>query len=232
MIKRWLKQPDSINSRYGGGEYQCFTAKRVHAAEAQKEWQAESEKWRARAIRCKEPSAIAVDILAAVFAVNRAAKRYRDLGRRHYSGRRHGFAGNCKTKKNDLYSLKAQAIEHLVREGIIQRIGYHRFGETAHFRWAELLEGNGYRFHRPCRPPEGADTLDIKSLPEVEAKPRGSQEPKLKDAVAAIERFLRDKPHVSPLGWDDFDAADALKQEADHSVPTSGCFDNDDMEEF
>ena len=62
-----------------------------------------------------------------------------------------------------------------------------------------MLEGEGYRFHAPCAPPTGV--LPEKVLGEVEAKPKGAKEPKLKDALHTLEQFLNGKPEVRVYGW-------------------------------
>jgi hypothetical protein len=72
---------------------------------------------------------------------------------------------------------------------------YHRFGETL---WAEVLEGQGYRFHRPC-PPQNEAVAEI--IESVEAKPKEAKEPTLTIAYQVVEAFLADKRMVSVYQW-------------------------------
>ncbi len=134
-------------------------------------------------------------IAAAVWVINRRAKRCRDQADTAYCSRSHNLAQLRSQEKNDLYKLKEQAIEHLLREGTAVVTGHHRFaGEN----WAELIECEGYTFHRPCSPVEGVMPED---LAQIEAKPRGTKEPRLKDALHTIKEYLKDKPLLGVYQW-------------------------------
>jgi hypothetical protein len=136
-----------------------------------------------------------IDILAAVWVINRRAKRCRELASSHYKSHTHDFAATAKEEKLELYRLKGQALHYLFAEGRLAIVGYHRFrGDN----WAEVLAGGGYDFHRPC-PAQVANTS--KAIDQIEAKPRGSKEPRLKDARYTVEEYLRDKPQVDVYEW-------------------------------
>ena len=145
-----------------------------------------------RTLTTRPPQAI--DVLAAVWVVNRAAKRYRDAAQACYQGRAHGFASVNKQKKEDYYRLKSQALHHLVASGRLQVVGYHAF---AGGNWAEVLQGEGYTFHRPC-PPQQAEAVQLDG---IEAKPRDRTEPRLKDALHTLEEYLADKPEADYYQW-------------------------------
>src|SRR5690348_6256369 len=102
MIRSWLGGPDFVQDRYGGGQYYLFLKRRVQKAESKREWKAEREKWDVRGARESRPQQI--DLLAAIFAVNRSAKRYRNT--KCYAGRNHSFATRAKEQKELLYELK------------------------------------------------------------------------------------------------------------------------------
>lgn len=143
----------------------------------------------------KEP--VLVTILAAVWGINRAAKRNRDAAQNYYQAGKHGFAGHAKETKEYYYNLKSQTIEHLAKEGILIPSGFHQFpGEL----WAEILCGEGYSFHRPCPPPKNPQGTDL-SLDRIEAKPRTAREPRLKDAIFTIEAYLSEKGRVDIYSW-------------------------------
>jgi hypothetical protein len=141
-----------------------------------------------------------IDLLAAVWAVNRRAKRCRDLACNSYSSGRGGAAANFAEEGRRCYRLKDQVLHYLRQEGRVQFVDYHVFRKPNEpDRWAEFLEGEGYTFHAPCEAQIGASPEKV--LSEIEAKPRGSGEPKLKDALHTLEKFLKDKPKAQTYSW-------------------------------
>lgn len=84
-----------------------------------------------------------------------------------------------------------------MEEGRLTPETFHKFGDN----WAEVLTGEGYRFHRPCRPPVNADTLEVVQLEEIEAKPHKADEPRLKDAEFTLEKYLADREHEDVYHW-------------------------------
>jgi hypothetical protein len=135
-----------------------------------------------------------VDVLAAVWTVNRAAKRRRDAAQACYQGRAHGFAKAHKETKEEYYCLKSQALHYLLAEGRLRVVGYHVFPAG---NWAEVLKGEGYTFHRPCPPQQG----EAVQLDGIEAKPRGRAEPRVKDALHTLEMYLVGKPQAECYEW-------------------------------
>jgi hypothetical protein len=138
---------------------------------------------------------VEIDLLAAVWVINRRAKRCRDQARKCFESGRHEAATKLREEKEHLYELKGQALYHLVVERRLQFSGYHRFPDD---NWAELLQGDGYSFHRPCSPPEGVDVIERS---EIEAKPRGAREPRLKDALHTLQGYLDSKPKMALYKW-------------------------------
>ncbi|RLT17428.1 MAG: hypothetical protein DWI28_06175 [Planctomycetota bacterium] len=136
-------------------------------------------------------------VLAALFTLNRRAKRCRDLAQGYYQKSMHGFAGDMKQEKKRIYFLKGQVLHHHVEAGVLVGGKYHRFEEE--ITWAEVLEGQGYRFHRPC-PPQGEGVV-AEVIESVEAKPKTAKEPTLKMAYQVVEAFLADKKLVSVYQW-------------------------------
>lgn len=74
--------------------------------------------------------AIVIDILAAVFAITRYAKRCGDAARNSYESGTYYLASCWKQKKERAYFLKSQAIHHLMDEGRLISEGYHKFGDN------------------------------------------------------------------------------------------------------
>ncbi len=134
-------------------------------------------------------------MLAAVWTVNRSAKRCRNAASGCYEWGHKAQASVWSKRKSGMYVLKAQALHHLVTEGRLQVVGYHRFQDN----WAEVLRGEDYTFHRPCPPP--SDDVQSKQLEEIEAKPRGTKEPRLKDALYTLESYLDGKGEVEVFQW-------------------------------
>jgi len=136
-----------------------------------------------------------VSLLAAVWTINRTAKRYRELASSQYRGRRHGLARHARGKKEMLYAYKGQALHYLVADGTLQHVGYHRFpGDN----WAEVLTGGGFTFHRPCPTPKQA-SAEARTM--IEAKPREIGEPRLTDAIHTVDEYLKGKDPVEIYEW-------------------------------
>ncbi len=148
-----------------------------------------------------------VPILQAVWAINRRAKRCRDYASSYASRARprdgdgdlRVLASWYRMQKESLYELKGQALHHLLKEGLVQRVGYAIFEDD---NWAEVLAGGGYRFHRPCEEPgEEIPDEQIVELDQIEAKPKETAEPDIADAIASVEAYLDDKPAVQLYSW-------------------------------
>ncbi|MCC7542401.1 MAG: hypothetical protein IT379_39650 [Deltaproteobacteria bacterium] len=144
----------------------------------------------------KHSPAKTVDLLAALWAANRSAKRWRNAARGQYNKRAHQFASSSKRRKESLYALKAQALHHLVTDGVLQHAGYHRFLDG---NYAELLSGGGYTFHRPC--PHPTDGAIVEDRADIDAKPRQSREVRLKDAEHTLTSYLSGRLRVGVYEW-------------------------------
>lgn len=124
-----------------------------------------------------------VDLLAAIFTVNRAAKRQRDLAQKYYRSSMHGFAGSAKSKKLKYYSLKDRGIATAYLSGRLSC-------ENKHAN-LYLYRGEGYSFHSTLCPVG----LEVPELPLaggeehlfIEAKPKGVKEPRLIDALRTLD---------------------------------------------
>jgi hypothetical protein len=88
-----------------------------------------------------------IDLLAAFFAVNRSAKRYRDSGQIYYRKRLHGFAGNARSPKKKLYDLKDKRIARAYLDNRIAPVAING-------GWVEY-RGEGYCFHSSLLPGGG-----------------------------------------------------------------------------
>jgi hypothetical protein len=142
------------------------------------------------------PPAREVSILAATWALSRHAKRLRDRASGWWEDGRRDLAGRNAARKRELYAIKGQCLAHLLAEGRVQPAGHHRFDGGL---WAEILAGEGYRFHRPCPPPEPIP--DVEDLGKLEAKPRKTGEPRLRDALLTATRFLAGRPRAEVYEW-------------------------------
>jgi hypothetical protein len=146
-------------------------------------------------------------VLAAVFTLTRQSKRDRDKAQLYYRMARnrsryesnpyHDHSTNAKERKERYYRLKGQALAHLLAEGVVKVTGLHRFGVN----YAELLEGRGYRFHRPCPAPDPVPA-DVPNLGEgLEAKPKKRKELGLRVAIATVEKYLEGRPVLDVYQW-------------------------------
>ena len=144
---------------------------------------------------------IEVDLLMAIFAVNRSAKRRRDAAIKLYAGRLHGLANESKRQKELLYRLKDEGIAATYLAGRLQYEGHH--GGLAIYR------GEGYCFHSTLEPVgEAARELSADDARIfVESKPRTSREARVADAEFTLsslpgppmEKFTRlEAPRMAP----------------------------------
>ena len=132
--------------------------------------------------RVSNKPAVIIDLLAALFTVTRSAKRYRDSAQTCYQYGQHGFARAARRQKETLYAIKDKGLVGAIRTGRVRAVGTHGC--------LTVYRGEGYCFHSLLRPkgvvlPEaGNDPLT------VEAKPKATNEPRLKDAVHTLEQLL------------------------------------------
>jgi hypothetical protein len=119
------------------------------------------------------------NILMAIWSVNRAAKRRRDAAESSYHSDLHGFAGAHKEAKARYYRLKDRGIAWLAHHGHL----------TAAYRHSQLVVwlGGGFSFHSTLAPRDAALPETSAELVRMEAKPAGSREMRLVDAVALLE---------------------------------------------
>ena len=130
--------------------------------------------------RKRVPEILPCELLAAIFAVNRAAKRHRDAAKNYHNARLRGLATTAKNRKEYLYVLKDKGIAHAFQLGLISPIEIH--GGLC------LYRGKGYCFHSTLAP----KTVDLPHAENdapiaVEAHPQGSAEPRQQDAIAKLE---------------------------------------------
>lgn len=144
-----------------------------------------------------EMPAVEIDVLDALWVVNRYAKRARDAASRSFEANAHAFARTWKKRKNAAYDLKDQALHHLIQVEKVGLVGYHKFNDN----WAEIWEGGGHRFHRPCPPPQGEATQVEDLGDQIEAQKRLPGEPRLKDAIHTLENYLMGKTWVDTYQW-------------------------------
>ncbi len=76
------------------------------------------------------------NIGAALYEINKTAKRRRDAAAFAYVSGRHGMARARKSQKESLYELKEQVLAKAEAEGIAVRVGYHlKFDEFKTREW-------------------------------------------------------------------------------------------------
>lgn len=168
-----------------------------------------------------------LSVLTALFTLNRRAKRCRDSAQTYFQNGMHGFAGKMKREKERIYYLKGQVLEHLVRAGILTGGEFHRF---EHGNWAEVLEGDGFRFHRPA-PPQ-VESPDVKQLESIEAKPKSAKEPTLDVAYEIVKRFLEGKEKVSVYEWSTYTRAQRDYHWQDEDDDEEDGIDDDDFDDL
>ena len=137
-----------------------------------------------------------VPILAALWRINRSAKRYRDAEYACDSANCHEFSKKAQRLKINLHELRLQALQHLLDERRLVVMGYcHLDG-----RWVEVLSGDGYTFHRPCPRPKNQE-IALLDRNSTDARPVGFSEPKLKDAILTVETYLKGRGRVQKYSW-------------------------------
>lgn len=129
------------------------------------------------------------DLLAAVFTVNRTAKRYRDKASKHYNAGQYGLASHARNTKERMYAMKDRGITYAYRQGLLCVSGMHAC--------LTYYEGHGYRFHSLLRPTGRDIPVLSEELIVVEAKPKGWREMRLLDATHALEQL----PELDSTGF-------------------------------
>jgi len=177
LIRSQLGKPDySEFANRHGQERWYFLRKRVETAEA-------SEAWNRVVARRNRPAPVgkSIDLLAAIWTVTRSAKRYRDAAQAAYQAKAHGFAGVHRRKKEHLYALKDRGIAQAYLDGRIVPVAM--VGPLTVYR------GEGYCYHSLLQPaswePKEEQIAEGDPL-RVEAKPKTSGEPLLRDAMATL----------------------------------------------
>jgi hypothetical protein len=163
---------------YGYGEAKLYSVARVEPAEAKPEFLAWRES-KERRIKAQGAESKMVDLLPAIFGVNRTAKRFRGAAQVNYQKRKHGLAGVERVKKEHLYHLKDKGILAAVGAGRLTAVGTH--GPLTIYR------GEEYCFHSLLRP-KGIQLPELGGGPlYVEQNPHTAGEPRLKDAIFTLE---------------------------------------------
>jgi hypothetical protein len=189
LVARHLGEPDTTK-RGRNNTVKLFELSRVQRAEkckafARDKLEIENQRIALAAVVPKH-----CDLLLAIFAVNRAAKRWRDAASSHYDGGRFAWATSAKEHKNYLYALKDRGIAAAFAQGRIAPVDLH--GRLC------LYCGEGYCFHSRLVPSE----LEIATTDEspilIEAKPQSSRESKQRDAIAHLEAL----PRIDPSAFD------------------------------
>ena len=177
LIRSQLGKPDySEFANRHGQERWYFLRKRVETAEA-------SEAWNRVVARRNRPAPVgkSIDLLAAIWTVTRSAKRYRDAAQAAYQAKAHGFAGVHRRKKEHLYALKDRGIAQAYLDG--------RIVPEAMVGPLTVYRGEGYCYHSLLQPtswePQEEEIAEGDPL-RVEAKPKTSGEPLLRDAMATL----------------------------------------------
>ncbi len=83
------------------------------------------------------------NIGAALYEINKAAKRRRDSARNAYENRRHAMASTRKAEKEAFYQLKDDVIDKAAEMGIAKIVGYHsKHHDHTTREWIEDQDGD------------------------------------------------------------------------------------------
>lgn len=182
LVAKHLGEPDETKPGRNN-TIKLYSVVRIERAERRKTFARDKQAIQNRRIARETSVPEACDLLAAIFAVNRAAKRWRDTASSHYEGSRYAWATSAKERKNRLYALKDRGIAAAFAQGRIAPVDLH--GRLC------LYRGEGYCFHSRLVPSE----LEIANTDEspilIEAKLQSSREPKQRDAIAHLEALPR-----------------------------------------
>lgn len=130
--------------------------------------------------------AVEIDLLLAIWTVNRATKRYRDSATSYYHQNIHGFAGHAKQTKLNLYQLKEVGIRRAYDLGRITCVGIRND--------LGCFAGEGYFFHSTFVPGINC-SVDEREI-FIESKPKSKNEARLKDAVLTLGNLVSETPQL------------------------------------
>jgi hypothetical protein len=162
--------------------------------------------------RKRVPEIRPCDLLPAIFAVNRAAKRHRDSAKEQYEARCHGLAAKAKAHMEYLYALKDRGIALAFQLGLISPIEIH--GGLC------LYRGKGYCFHSTLAPksidlPRAENDAPI----AVEAHPQGSKEPLQRDAISKLKSL----PNVDEVAFTRLEVPRIARETRNRTVVCYSC---------
>lgn len=166
------------------------------------------------------------EVLAAIFAVNRSAKRYRDAASNCYLRNAFTFATAAKEKKEENYRLKDKGIVYAFHQGWIQP-------ETLHGEFV-VYRGSGYCFHSLLTPNDwvGSDSDQTGKAVFIEAKPRTTKEMRLKDAIATLEQLPDDESEFQRVSKSRQREDDQFEAEYEQDYDNDYAFHNVDEQPF
>lgn len=148
--------------QWQGGEYAVYFREDLEPAEP---------------VARREPAAI--DLLLAVFTVNRTAKRYRDKATEHFGQGECAFARDAGIMRHRMFELKDRGIMEAWRQGRLVILG--KVGPLTYYA------GEGYRFNSPWSP-RRAGVKEYRGAERLfEEKPDGCREACLMDARFVLE---------------------------------------------
>jgi hypothetical protein len=134
------------------------------------------------------------EVCRGLWSLNRIAKRKRDEAQLLWQAREHTQSKQKSAEKRAIYLLKGQALHYLLAEDILSVESVHRFDEEC----AQLLSGQGYRFHRPAPAVESAVNIGV---PQIDAKPVDVSEMEEFEANQIIRKYLSGRAFVSQYEW-------------------------------
>lgn len=124
---------------------------------------------------------------AALWTINRQAKRYRDRARCFFEDRDYKHATANRLRKESVYETKHRVLRLLLDEGRAVVVGYHLING----RGFELIACEGFVFHGPLCSAEMPPGAVAKLLTgEIEAKPKAARELRLRDAHRTLAIYI------------------------------------------
>lgn len=132
------------------------------------------------------------NLCESLYVINKSAKKSRDSKKHNYFNKNYSIVKKCKTRQNELYTLKNETIEKMINDGILALKGYHiqHINEPTYLLYYVYKD---YGFH-VLEEKELIDLDEIKYLGDIEtiisAESTRKTDIKYTEAVELLKKYV------------------------------------------
>lgn len=132
------------------------------------------------------------NIAEALYIINKSAKKSRDTKQKSYYTKAFSSCHAAKTRAQNLYYIKDEAIKKLIEEEKINYMGMHRQVDNDDM-YFKLYEMEGFTFHIPTNEYVESELLDGVLPEKIDAEPKKKTKLNYTQAVKLLEHYTGKK---------------------------------------